>query len=78
MVTTSSHTQLRDRYRCVALIDDVVAALPRRFAPLGTLAALTDVAGMEPAGRFVPVDVVRERRRLSRHLRAAARRLASR
>jgi SAM-dependent methyltransferase len=54
VVNTCSQTQLRRAYWYYALVPGAADALRRRYAGLDGLEAAMDVAGMVPAGRFVP------------------------
>jgi SAM-dependent methyltransferase len=54
VVNTCSQTQLRRAYWYYALVPGAADAMRRRYAGLDGLEAAMDVAGMVPAGRFVP------------------------
>jgi hypothetical protein len=58
VLNTCSQVQLRDGYWYYSLIPDAAARLRSRYAPLDVLEALLADQGLEPVGRFVPVDGV--------------------
>lgn len=58
VINSCGQAQIGESYWYYALIPGAAKAMAARFAPLDALDTALDAAGLQPAGRFVPVDAI--------------------